>query len=355
MLLRPRLLEPPDGRGRQPAGVLAEQCDQGFLKVAGRQALEVEDRDQHFEAFRAARVRRQNRRRKADALRTFTGTVTYTRAAHGDRTDAGHNLALGQMPVAHQPLATVIGQLVGMAGEQDCDFGLHRLRQQRSRAVAQNLGQRVRKSSWLAELENVSVGHGVSLLRWRSGGVKHPHDTPPYPFMPSPTFAYSSRATLPPYKRASLAQSPVDVRSRARLAPVFRFGWRIGFGLLFFGRRGAASCAAVAAVSACLRAIAARHFAGWTLRSARNCRFSASLNVASYARRARASYRQATSAKTANAIGTTRGIMRQAITMLGPWRTAYGRRRAVKSTPAGPAARRSNACPSATRSDGGMP
>src|SRR6516225_8455116 len=96
------------------------------------------------------------------------------------------------MPVAHQPLATVIGQLVGMAGEQDCDFGLHRLRQQRSRAVAQNLGQRVRKSSWLAELENVSVGHGVSLLRWRSGGVKHPHDTPPYPFMPSPTFAYSS-------------------------------------------------------------------------------------------------------------------------------------------------------------------
>jgi hypothetical protein len=31
-------------------------------------------------------------------------------------------------------------------------------------------------------LENVSVGHGVSLLRWRSGGVKHPHDTPPYPF-----------------------------------------------------------------------------------------------------------------------------------------------------------------------------
>jgi hypothetical protein len=40
------------------------------------------------------------------------------------------------MPVAHQPLATVIGQLVGMAGEQDCDLGLHRLRQQRSRAVA---------------------------------------------------------------------------------------------------------------------------------------------------------------------------------------------------------------------------
>jgi heavy metal efflux system protein len=44
----------------------------------------------------------------------------------------------------------------------------------------------------LRELENISVGHGVSLLCWRSGGVEHPHDTPPYPFTPSPTFAHSS-------------------------------------------------------------------------------------------------------------------------------------------------------------------
>ena len=34
--------------------------------------------------------------------------------------------------------------------------------------------------AWLGELENVSLDHGVSLLRWRSGGVEHPHDTPPY-------------------------------------------------------------------------------------------------------------------------------------------------------------------------------
>src|SRR3954464_6559277 len=43
------------------------------------------------------------------------------------------------------------------------------------------------------QLENVTVDHGVSLLRWRSGGVEHPHDTPPYPLMPSPTFAHSSQ------------------------------------------------------------------------------------------------------------------------------------------------------------------
>src|SRR6185295_19197614 len=33
-------------------------------------------------------------------------------------------------------------------------------------------------------------------------------------------------------------------------------------------------CGAVAAIPACLRAIAARHFEGLTLRRARNCRFS---------------------------------------------------------------------------------
>src|SRR5215207_154506 len=192
MLLRPGLLEPSDGRGRQPAGVLAKQCGQRLLEVAGGDALEVEDRDQHFEALRPAGVGRQNRRRKADALAALTNTVAHARTAHGDRTNAGHDLAFRQMSVAHQPLAAVLGQLVGMDAEQGRDFGLDRLHQQRSRAVAKHLGQRIDKSSWLGELENVSLGHGVSLLRWRSGGVKHPHDTPPYPFMPSPTFAHSS-------------------------------------------------------------------------------------------------------------------------------------------------------------------
>src|SRR5712692_10660502 len=68
-----------------------------------------------------------------------------------------------------------------------------RSREQRAGTVAQNLGQRIGKTSWMGEPENVSVGHGVSLLQWRSGGVEHPHDTPPYPFTPSPTFVHSSR------------------------------------------------------------------------------------------------------------------------------------------------------------------
>ena len=58
--------------------------------------------------------------------------------------------------MAHEPLATVVGQLVSMEAEQGCNLGLDGLRQQRSRAVAQNLGQRISKSSWLGELQNVS-------------------------------------------------------------------------------------------------------------------------------------------------------------------------------------------------------
>jgi len=96
--------------------------------------------------------------------------------------------------VPNQALPAVIGALVGMFPKKAGYFGFNSLSKQRSRAVAQNVGQSIGESPWLNHSKNVSVGHGVSLLRWRSGGVKHPHDTPPYPFMPSPTFANSSAA-----------------------------------------------------------------------------------------------------------------------------------------------------------------
>jgi hypothetical protein len=47
-------------------------------------------------------------------------------------------------------------------------FGLDGLLKRRSRAVAQDLGQRLRKNSWSGELEDVSVGLGVSLVQWMS-------------------------------------------------------------------------------------------------------------------------------------------------------------------------------------------
>src|SRR5262249_38835358 len=117
---------------------------------------------------------------------------THGRDAPPAGPDTGHAPTLGQIPVAHQPPPAIIGKLVGMAAEQARNLGLNRLRQKRPRPVAQNLGQRIGKGSWLRELQNISLGHGVSLLCWRSGGVEHLHDTPPYPFTPSPTFAHSS-------------------------------------------------------------------------------------------------------------------------------------------------------------------
>ena len=93
---------------------------------------------------------------KSGCARRLTNTVAHARTAHGDRTNAGHDLAFRQMSVAHQPLAAVLGQLVGMDAEQGRNLGLDRLHQQRSRAVEKHLGQRIGKNSWLGELENVS-------------------------------------------------------------------------------------------------------------------------------------------------------------------------------------------------------
>src|SRR6266536_1267852 len=132
MLLRPGLLEAPYGGSREPGRVLAEQRDQRLLELAGGDAFEVEDRDQHVEALRPTSIGRQNRRGKANPPRAFADTIAQPGAAHGDRTDAGHDLALRQMPMAHQPLAAVSGELVGVAAEQGRDFGFNGLCQQRA-------------------------------------------------------------------------------------------------------------------------------------------------------------------------------------------------------------------------------
>ncbi len=68
VLVDPNLLQPRDRRGRQARRILAEQRAERILEVTGRDALQVEDRDQHFEALRAPRIGRQYRRREPDAL-----------------------------------------------------------------------------------------------------------------------------------------------------------------------------------------------------------------------------------------------------------------------------------------------
>jgi hypothetical protein len=88
--------------------------------------------------------------------------------------------------------AAILGLALGVLGEEAGDLGLDRLREQGTRPVAQDFREWVVEGSWLNQPDDVIVGHGISLLCWRSGGVKHPHDMPPSRFPPSPTSGHSS-------------------------------------------------------------------------------------------------------------------------------------------------------------------
>jgi len=66
--------------------------------------------------------------------------VANARCAHRDRADAGHDLTLGQMTVAHQPSAAMLGALFGVEVEEGGHLRLHRLGQLRPSAAAQHLG-----------------------------------------------------------------------------------------------------------------------------------------------------------------------------------------------------------------------
>src|SRR5205085_8428772 len=89
VLVRPNVPEPCDGRGREPTSILAEQRCQRLLEPACGDPLEVEDRDQYLEAFRAARVRR-----RIAELKAMRSSPVPTRSRmRGART------ATGPMPV----------------------------------------------------------------------------------------------------------------------------------------------------------------------------------------------------------------------------------------------------------------
>ena len=171
VLVRPNLGEPRHGRGRQAAGVRPEQEGRQRLgEVARGDTLEVEDGDQDFEALRAPRIRRQERGAEPDAVGALARAVANPWRANRNRADAGHDLAFGQVAVAHQPSAAFFGARLGVAIKERRHLRLDRPRQQGPGAAAQHLGQRIGKRRWLGKLQNVIVTHGVSLLRWRSGG-----------------------------------------------------------------------------------------------------------------------------------------------------------------------------------------
>src|SRR5690349_24984305 len=94
--------------------------------------------------------------------------------------------------MTNHPAQTRSRLQIGVLGEKLGDLGLDRLRQQGARSIAQHLGERVGKRPWLKQLDHVSIGHGVSLLGWRGGGLDTPTIRRLLPLSPSPTSAYNS-------------------------------------------------------------------------------------------------------------------------------------------------------------------
>jgi hypothetical protein len=60
------------------------------------------------------------------------------------------------MPVTHQPFATVLSQIVGRRPSKAAPSASTACASTHGR-MAQDIGQRIRKNSWLAELENISL------------------------------------------------------------------------------------------------------------------------------------------------------------------------------------------------------
>src|SRR5260370_42250803 len=101
------------------------------------------------------------------------------------------------MAVPHDAPAAIVGLQFGGRGQKLGHFRFDRLGQEGARPIAQDFRQPIDQSSWLNQFENVIVRHGISLLRWRSGGSNTPTICRLPRFTPSPTFSHSSPPRSP--------------------------------------------------------------------------------------------------------------------------------------------------------------
>jgi hypothetical protein len=88
-----------------------------------------------------------------NARLALAGTVAHPGRAHADRTDTGHDLALGQMPVANQPLLAFFGQTAGRSRKSETSASMASAKS--FRAPAQNFSKRILK----CEFNNIILGH----------------------------------------------------------------------------------------------------------------------------------------------------------------------------------------------------
>ena len=147
MLIDPPLLEPRDGVGRQPLGLIPQQRRERLLVISGGDALEVQPRDQLLDAAGALEVGREQAGVEPCAP---TAAITHLRHPHRDLADAGLHSALWQVAVAHHRLAPVLQALPGNALQEARQLRLDGLGDQLPCPRPQQRVQRVRfPNLWL--------------------------------------------------------------------------------------------------------------------------------------------------------------------------------------------------------------
>ena len=111
--------------------------------------------------------------------------------SHGeaDRVQAAINIGMHGLPLCHRPITQCDTQKKTSKGIYlSIKFARALQRWVTSRAFPGRLLRQGSKEGgnhilWARASRRIT-------LWWRSGGVKHPHDTPPYHFIPSPTFRF---------------------------------------------------------------------------------------------------------------------------------------------------------------------
>ena len=166
VLIHPNLLQSRDGRGRQSRCIRPKQRRQGLGKVARRDTLEIEDRQQDLQASGSPGIGWQDRRREPDAACIIAAhcPIANTWLADCNRPYAGHDLAFRQVAMANYALMALFGLEIAMPGHERGNLGFDGLGEQRPRPVAQYIGERIGNGSWLNQLGDIILGHGVSLL-----------------------------------------------------------------------------------------------------------------------------------------------------------------------------------------------
>ena len=181
VIIRPALLQPGDDRGRQVGRVLAQQDTQRLLEITGRDAAQVQDRQQGIQTCRPSRPARQQRRAEPDPLGCRAGSpVADLDPLDLDRPDPGLDHAFRPMAMPDQAVPA-IGQLQVLPRRQEgFHLGLDGLFEQPARSRPQKRRQRIVDLVGLAKVDNaVILVHGVSLPRGGSGRLVTHLDTPP--------------------------------------------------------------------------------------------------------------------------------------------------------------------------------